>query len=385
VTGTVHIARIQGFAFRSPIATPIKTSFGIMKDRPAVFVRIEDQDGAFGWGEIFANWPAAAAEHRVNLLARDVAPFVFGQSISHPGDLFAHLTARTDIVALQSGEWGPFRQVIAGLDIALWDLFARRSGKTLRHFMNKDAGNTVPAYASGIHIKDAQTLIEHARATGFSTFKVKVGFAMEDELARLHDVFDHRLPGETIAADANQGWNRDAALSFMANTSSLSLDWLEEPLRADADPADWAALAHAAPYPLAGGENLVGIGEFDNAIEAAHLRVFQPDIIKWGGLTGCYRVARNVQAQGLRYCPHCLGGGIGLQASANLLAAVGGDGLLEVDANPNPLRDAFGPVETRMSAAGWRCNSEPGIGIVALPEEITPYETLKTEILSSVG
>jgi D-galactarolactone cycloisomerase len=47
-----------------------------MQDRPAVFVRVEDTDGAFGWGEIFANWPSAATEHRVNLLARDIGPLV---------------------------------------------------------------------------------------------------------------------------------------------------------------------------------------------------------------------------------------------------------------------------------------------------------------------
>ena len=44
------------------------------------------------------------------------------------------------------------------------------------------------------------------------------------------------------------------------------------------------------------------------------------------------------------YCPHYLGGGIGLLASAHLLAGCDG-GSLEVDANDNPLRDAFcGPV-----------------------------------------
>ena len=66
---TVRITRIEGFAFRSPVAKPVMTSFGMMRDRPAAFLRIEDEDGAFGWGEIFANWPAAAAEHRINLLA----------------------------------------------------------------------------------------------------------------------------------------------------------------------------------------------------------------------------------------------------------------------------------------------------------------------------
>ncbi len=384
MTDRLRIQRIQGFAFRSPIANPVQTSFGIMKDRPAAFVRIEDQDGCFGWGEIFANWPAAAAEHRVNLLVRDVAPLVFGQAFSHPEQMFDLLTSRTDIVALQSGEWGPFRQVIAGLDIALWDLFSRRKRQALRHYINSDASDVVPAYASGMHIKDAEKLIPKSREIGFSAFKVKVGFNMEDDIALLEQAFDTLTPADTIAADANQGWTEEAAFTFISSTRGLPLEWLEEPIRADADPMAWAALSRASPHPLAGGENLVGFDEFDRALERAHLRILQPDIIKWGGITGCLSIGRNVKAAGLRYCPHFLGGGIGLQASANLLAAVGGDGQLEVDANPNPLRDAFGSVETRILDHGWCCNLEPGIGIVSIPEELTKFETHKAEVLSSM-
>ena len=71
------------------------------------------------------------------------------------------------------------------------------------------------------------------------------------------------------------------------------------------------------------------------------MAVVQPDVAKWGGISGCLPVARRVVAARRRYCPHYLGGGIGLLASAHLLAAVGGDGLLEVDCNPNPLREGL--------------------------------------------
>lgn len=383
MTGPVKITRIQGFAFRCPIAKPVMTSFGIMRDRPAAFLRIEDADGAFGWGEIFANWPAAAAEHRINLLAKDIGLLVFEKPFSHPSELFTLLTERTFIVALQSGEWGPFRQVISGLDIALWDLFSRKSGRTLRKYINDAASNYVPAYASGIHIKDAETLIGQARQVGFSSFKVKVGFDMEDDLQRLHKIIDSKISTDTFAADANQAWTVEAARTFICGTMELPLAWLEEPIRANSSIDDWAQLFQASPYPLAGGENLAGYEEFDRAIAAAHLGVVQPDIIKWGGLTGCLAVGRKVTAAGLRYCPHFLGGGIGLQASANLLAAVGGEGMLEVDLNPNPLRDAFGSVPSSISTEGWHCNDKPGIGIAALPEELTQFQTHEINLVNS--
>jgi len=113
---------------RCPIEMPVATSFGVMRDRPAVFVRIEDSDGCFGWGEVFANWPAAGPEHRVNLLKADLGDLVLGFAAAAPGDLFQHLRRATRLRALQCGEFGPFRQVIAGLDIALGGLCARRRG-----------------------------------------------------------------------------------------------------------------------------------------------------------------------------------------------------------------------------------------------------------------
>lgn len=376
----IRIVRIEGYAFRSPLAEPVKTSFGTMKDRPAAFLRIEDEDGVFGWGEIFANWPSAAAEHRINLLERDIGPLVFEQLVAHPSDLFTSLTERTHIIALQSGEWGPFRQVIAGFDIAIWDLFARRANQTLRRYMNHEAPDHVPAYASGIHIKDADAMIVAARHTGFTSFKVKVGFDMGDDMSRLHKLFKNKILNETIAADANQAWEIKNALIFLKKTASLPLAWLEEPLPADAPENDWAALYAATPHPIAGGENIVGFEEFSRAIAANHLDVVQPDIVKWGGLTGCRTVGQDALSAGLRYCPHFLGGGIGLQASANLLSAVGGNGQLEVDVNPNPLRDSFGPIRAAVSDNRWRCNDDPGLGIIKLPEELASLQTHKIEI-----
>lgn len=129
-----------------------------MTSRPAVFVRLEDADGAFGWGEIFANWPAAGAEHRAQLLMEDVADLLVGQVFRQPADLFDDLTQKTLIRALQCGEWGPFNHVIAGLDTAYHDLLARRVSLPLARFLNPDAPMSVPTYASGIHIGAADRL-----------------------------------------------------------------------------------------------------------------------------------------------------------------------------------------------------------------------------------
>ena len=101
----------------------------------------------------------------------------------------------------------------------------------------------------------------------------------------------------------------------------------------------------------------------------------QPDIAKWGGLSVCSDIAGDIMKSGKMFCPHYLGGGIGLLASAHLLAGVGGDGLLEVDSNDNPLRDRFcGPVidiRDGMVTLG----DDPGLGFAPDLSSIENYRT----------
>jgi L-alanine-DL-glutamate epimerase-like enolase superfamily enzyme len=371
-----QITRIDAWACRHPVERPVATSFGVMRDRPAVFVRIEDEAGCFGWGEVFANWPAAGAEHRVNLLFMDVAELVFGLTFSSPPELFQALEEGTRIRALQCGEWGPFRQVTAGLDMAAWDLFARRADLPLRRLLTPEAGDRVPAYASGIAIRDAGSMIPDAQAWGFRRFKVKVGFALEQDAVALNSLAGGLGQAEQLLTDANQAWNLDEARSFLQRVEGSGVGWLEEPMPVFAPQQEWIDLAGGTGIPLAGGENLAGSAEFDQAIQAGALTVIQPDVAKWGGVTGCLAVARNALAAGRRYCPHFLGAGIGLAASAELLAAAGGDGMLEVDVNPNPLRDAFGAVVERVEGGHWELNDAPGLGVEDLPESVIDCRTL---------
>jgi D-galactarolactone cycloisomerase len=376
------LSRITVTAYRVPISSPVATSFGVMQNRPAVFVRVEDSDGAFGWGEIFANWPAAGAEHRARLVVEDMADLLLGQSFNSAHDLFTQLTDKTHIRALQCGEWGPFRQVIAGLDTAMTDLEARRAGISVARFLNPETAQTVPCYASGIAISQAADQIAQSREAGFSAFKVKVGFDLKRDTDLLTQLTSTLRAGETLCADANQAWTLPEAERFVATCRNLPLGWLEEPLPADAPLTHWQALADQSPMPLAGGENITGTGGFADAIATGVFGVLQPDIAKWGGFSGCWPVAQAIRAANLRYCPHFLGGGIGLIASAHLLAAAGGDGLLEVDVNPNPLRDAFDPWQGAADRGTLTLSDAPGLGITRLPDEIAQFASYSRDLHS---
>ncbi|HMR31712.1 MAG TPA: mandelate racemase/muconate lactonizing enzyme family protein [Geminicoccaceae bacterium] len=333
--------RITALRYAAPIEVPVVSSFARMTERPALLLRVEDRDGAFGWGEVWCNFPSCGAAHRQSLLADVIGPWAIGRDVAEPETFWERATAAFRVMAIQSGEYGPVAQVLAGLDCALWDMRARREGRSLAAIIGEAGPRPVPAYASGINPAGAEETVERARATGFRTFKLKTGF--EGDMERIGRVRAGMLEGERLMIDYNQALDLETARSTLPRLGAFDLVWIEEPIAADHGAADFASLAGCAPAPLAGGENVVGESRFAALIEAGALGFVQPDIGKWGGISGCRRVAIRAMEQGACYCPHWLGGGVGLLASSHLLAGLGGDGLLEVDVNPNPLRDRMVP------------------------------------------
>ena len=367
------IRSVQAFCYRYPLSTPVVTSFGRMLNRPAVFVRIEDEDGHIGWGEAWANFPSTGAEHRARLVNEVLAPALSGFAVSHPSDAFEILTRDTAVLALQSGEQGPFAQAIAGIDLAVWDLYARRRNTALWKLLGGNR-NQIKAYASGINPTGSRQMAEAALNRGHRALKLKIGFDLATDRANLASL--RWLIGDgMLAADANQAWSVEQALEVAPYLGEFALAWLEEPIRADRPWQEWQCLRKSSEVPLAAGENIASKAGFAQALGDDVLRVVQPDIAKWGGLSLCSGIGRDILASGKLFCPHYLGGGIGLLASAHLLAALGGGGLLEVDSNENPLRDLFcGPVAA-IADGMVTLSDDPGLGIEPALSSIEQYRT----------
>ncbi|HVV41078.1 MAG TPA: mandelate racemase/muconate lactonizing enzyme family protein [Nitrobacter sp.] len=371
---TFAVRKIEASCYRYPLSTPVVTSFGRMLDRPAVFVRVEDDEGFVGWGEVWANFPSVGAEHRARIVNEILAPAASGLRASQPSDIFEALTEKTSVLALQCGEAGPFAQAIAGIDLAIWDLYARRRRQPLWALLG-GSRSRIRVYASGINPTGSEQMAEAALQRGHRALKLKIGFDAAIDRANLAAL--RSLVGNgMLAADVNQGWSLERALDVAPRLGEFALAWLEEPIRADRPWEEWQRLRQAIGTPLAAGENMANRASFAQALGDGVLGVVQPDIAKWGGLSVCTGIARDILKSGKIFCPHYLGGGIGLLASAHLLAGVGGDGLLEVDSNENPLRDRFcGPVadvRDGMIALG----DDAGLGIEPDLASIASYRTV---------
>jgi len=337
----LRIRSVEPIALEAPLPRAVDTPITAVRTVVALLVAVRDDDGVEGWGEVWCNFPRFGFRHRARLLQEVFAPALMQRPFASPAEAWAHLTAATDVLRLQSGETGPIAAAVAGIDVALHDLVAKKAGQPLWRMLGGASGR-VPVYASLARSDDARPAVERALSRGFRAFKLRSSGAIADHLAVVRPM--RALAGDAceIMLDVNSSWNADAALATIGQLADARLAWLEEPIPVDAPAAVWQRLAESAPMPLAGGENMVTPQMFDRALGDGALAVLQPDLTKWGGFSGGLPLARRIVADGRRFCPHAFAGAPGVLAAAHLLAASGSaDGMLEFGVNHNPLREGL--------------------------------------------
>ena len=371
------VSNIRGYYLRCPIEEPVVNSFGRMDARQSLLVRVEDTNGCFGWGEIWCNFPPWGGAHRARLLENVIGPWYIGQAPNDPSRVTHEAYRQFHVVGIQCGEHGPFSNVIAGIDCALWDLLARKNNEPLAKMLGGEL-RPIPAYASGINPTNPMLQIDRARSEGYQSFKLKLGFANDEK--NLDLVSSHLDAQEELFVDINQGYDQEQAFKKIPELAERGVGWIEEPIAADASLEVWQQLATKSTVPIAGGENIASFDGFMNVIATRHLGVIQPDVAKWGGLSLCKSVAQSAVRAGLRYCPHYLGGGIGLLHSAHLLTAIGGDGLLEVDCNDNPLRNELVSIPALDEGGNMRLPELAGIGAIPNTSLIEKFQQLAVSI-----
>ena len=371
------LANAQIYHFRYQLTEPVETVMSPLTARSCLLLRIEDEDGAFGWGEIWCNFPPDGDYHRARLAAK-ILPEALKGILADEAEPFIKILSRFHRLIIQCGEPGPVAQIVSAIDIALHDMQARYAKVPLAVYLGGNS-SAVPAYASGINPYTAAKQIERMRSIGYSRFKQRIGFGPADGIKAAKETFDSLKSEELFMLDANQAWDYAVAIQKCEQLKELDLFWLEEPIAADASEADWSRLSKCAPMKLAGGENLTGEALKDS-VKLGALSVIQPDICKWGGLSFGMSIARAAVDAERIYCPHCLGSGVGLTASAHLLSAVGGGGMLEVDSSDNPFISAFSWQGLGLEDGTFSLSDAPGLGFEPNIELAEEFLVQKQEI-----
>lgn len=379
-TTMTRIDRIQGFALSvTPPVGPV-SSLGNMPVRNGVLIAITSSEGITGWGEIWCNFPPQGGLARLNLLQDVIGPSLLGITYQDFAEVRPQLEHRFARMMIHTGEYGPFAHCFAGIDTALADLAARRAGVSLSQLLGSSPLTKVPVYASAPNVADLDIAIGQIIQGGHRGVKLKIGNGMDVDtqlLARVAKLADGQLQ---ICADANQYWTVSEATAMLAALSDYALTFVEEPLRADSPMQDWKQLARTAPCPIAAGENITSQTKFTEFMDAGKVGVVQPDVAKWGGVSGTMTVAQAAADRGVTCAMHYMGTGLGLAASLHCLAAMRGTGPMELDANPNPLRTELGPLDLTVIDGLLRVPDGPGHGFVPDPAALSSMSVATMEL-----
>ena len=279
---------------------------------------------------------------------------------------------------MQSGEAGPFAQAIAGIDLALWDL-ARTTPQDVPLWRTAAAapGDNDQGLRQRHQSDRFAAMAEAAMRARPPRIEAQDRLrAPPRDLANLAAL--RGLAGNgMLAADANQAWTVERARRAGARLAEYNPAWLEEPLRADRPWQEWQRLAQGGATAARRRRE----HRKRRRVRAGRWATMccmscSPTSRNGAASACCTGIATEIIKAGKIFCPHYLGGGIGLLASAHLLAGVGGDGLLEVDANDNPLRDRFCGRVADIRDGTITLGDEPGLGIEPDLAAIEQFRTM---------
>jgi len=295
----------------SSVVLPLKTEISDAKvftgrQKPMtevhfLFAEITTADGFDGVGFSYSKRAGGPAQFAH---AKQVADNLLGEDPNDIGRLYVKLLWAGASV----GRSGVAVQALAAIDVALWDLKARRAGLPLAKLIgaHRDSVRTYNTSGGFLNAPLEQVLenATAAREAGIGGIKIKVGHPDHRvDMTRLDAMRTHLGDDFPLMVDANQQWDRPTALRMCRAMEPYNLTWIEEPLDAY-DYVGHADLARAIDTPIATGEMLASVAEHVKLIEQGSCDVIQPDAPRVGGITEFLKLTTLAAQAGLTLAPH---------------------------------------------------------------------------------
>lgn len=304
---TDRIRHVKLSTLTLPLSTPIsdaKVFTGRQKPMTEIvflFADICSEQGHQGTGFSYSKRAGGPAQYAH---AKEVAQNLLGQDPNDIGRVYQVLLWAGASV----GRSGVATQAIAALDIALYDLKAKRAGLPLAKLLGAYRDSVKTYNTSGGFLQASVDEIKEraiaSLAEGIGGIKIKVGHPDPAvDLARVAALRDHLGPTVPLMVDANQQWDRPTAMRMGRTLEQFNLTWIEEPLDAY-DAEGHAQLAQALDTPIATGEMLSSVSEHIDLIDHRSADIIQPDAPRIGGITPFLRLAAIADQAGLQLAPH---------------------------------------------------------------------------------
>lgn len=292
--------------------TPFVTALRRTTTTDTVVVRVTDSDGVTGWGEAPQAWQVTGESlaSATACIEQMLAPLV----VDHDVNDWQRVVAATQrVVARNFG-------AKAAVDVALWDLVARRHGVTLAALL---AGKTSEggAYGAGLGASGSEAAAPGVRTDvtlsagsaddlataavrrvedGFRTLKMKIGTDAMTDVARVRAVRNAVGPDVTLRLDANQGWTPDDAVDVIRalEDADLGVELVEQPVAGD-DVEGLARVRSRVGLPIMADESLYGLVDLDRIIRLDAADMVNVKLAKCGSLGVAMELLRRATDHGL--------------------------------------------------------------------------------------
>ena len=281
----------------------------------SVLIKVTADDGTVGWGETYG----IVAPNAVTSIIDDVlGPVVIGRD---PRDAVVIQEDLYDLMRVRGFFGGFYVDAIAGVDIAIWDLFGKLVGQPVVKLLGGQRMATIPAYVSGLPratLAERLDLAREMQARGFDAFKYAAAVSHEGIVNEMKVLREGLGPNTRLMVDLHWKFTAQEAIQLIAQLEPFHPYFVEAPCQ----PEDLEGQAHVGAsvrVPLALGEEWRTVYEYRPRMERRSMSIIQPEMGHIG-ISQFMQICRMANAFHMKVIPHA-SIGIGIFQAASLHAA----------------------------------------------------------------
>ena len=276
------------------------------------------------------------------------------------------------------GRSGPVMHVMSGIDMALWDIMGKATGKPVHKLLGGSYTTRVRPYASALmpDSKDeVKRMVEKYASLGYTAIKFgwgPLGYDVKFDLTLIEMARKTAGSYMEIMIDIGKRYKLKQAMYVAKALEQLNIFWLEEPLPAE-DYRGYKRLTESTTLRIASGEEESGRLAFSRLIQESGVDVIQPDISRCGGLTEAKKIATLAADNNILMVPHAFKTGILVAASIQLIAALPQVPFLEFSVTESAIRKELLMKPFVQKDGFVEVPQKPGLGIEINPEVIKKF------------
>ncbi len=332
-----------------------------------LIVRVHTDVGIIGIGEVDSSSLVAKAIIEAPLshkICRGLADCVLGQDPFEIDRLIHRMYEGT----IYFGRQGAVIQAMSGVEIALWDIMGKATGRPVYRLLGGGFHKKFRAYAS-ILFGDAPAETERIGRDlvqqGFRAVKFgwgPMGQSEESDLAQVRAARQGLGKDVELMVDAGLCWDTATAIRRAKQFESFNLTWLEEPLHPD-NLQGYARLSAHSPIRIAAGEEICDIKEFQQMMDVGGIDVVQVDVTRVGGLARAKRIGWDSYERHRPCVNHSYKTGVNIASSLHFLAALPNSHYFEYCVEQGALRQALTKQRFPVVDGEIGVPEEPGLGV----------------------